>query len=241
VASFLRQLASSLRKEAHEEFSSLSESGFIPTTLCPPLCFPLHKGVLISFREWLHSYEEMFVDNLMDLNSSSHLFQRVASFLHFNDDVSLCKQDICSHLFQRVASFLPNKNIDIEELFKKSSHLFQRVASFLRLGMFFDDETKSFLFSSLSESGFIPTGLYFSEETKEFLWVLISFREWLHSYTHHSHSVRVTFTLPSSHLFQRVASFLHLIKEIVVSLMRLSSHLFQRVASFLPDEARAVL
>jgi len=166
VASFLRQLASSLRKEAHEEFSSLSESGFIPTTLCPPLCFPLHKGVLISFREWLHSYEEMFVDNLMDLNSSSHLFQRVASFLHFNDDVSLCKQDICSHLFQRVASFLPNKNIDIEELFKKSSHLFQRVASFLRLGMFFDDETKSFLFSSLSESGFIPT---FFDET----WVVL--------------------------------------------------------------------
>ena len=41
--------------------------------------------------------------------------------------------------------------------------------------------------------------------------------------------------LQSSHLFQRVASFLHLIKEIVVSLTRLSSHLFQRVASFLPE------
>jgi len=76
------------------------------------------------------------------------------------------------------------------------------------------------LFSSLSESGFIPTNISAVVKAIAVATVLISFREWLHSY-HHSHSVRVTFTLPSSHLFQRVASFLHLVKQIDVSLRRL--------------------
>ena len=37
-------------------FSSLSESGFIPTQLLRFLETTRHFGVLISFREWLHSY-----------------------------------------------------------------------------------------------------------------------------------------------------------------------------------------
>jgi len=68
--------------EDTKEFSSLSESGFIPT-FGERNQYKSHAvRVLISFREWLHSY---------------------------------------------------------------------------RLGLFFSDDTKSFLFSSLSESGFIPT------------------------------------------------------------------------------------
>ena len=88
--------------------------------------------VLISFREWLHSYIWKMI---------YHSFMVMS----------------CSHLFQRVASFLP------------------------------------------TEAAFLSSFLFFL--------VLISFREWLHSYD--------------------------LIKEIDVSLRRLGSHLFQRVASFL--------
>ena len=141
------------------------------------------------------------------------------------------------------------------------SHLFQRVASFLltRLGIYFSDDTKRF--SSLSESGFIPTSMDKSDIIRQISVVLISFREWLHSYL-----ILILkfcgFLQRCSHLFQRVASFLHIIKQINISLVRhgfssLSesgfiptdtkeflwcldeprSHLFQRVASFLLTEA----
>ena len=115
-----------------EGFSSLSESGFIPT------------GIKLLLAAGLFS-------------SSSHLFQRVASFLLYQISIQSRYSDLCSHLFQRVASFLLGC----------SSQMIQK---------------SSYGFSSLSESGFIPTvvslgrlGLFFSE-------VLISFREWLHSY-----------------------------------------------------------
>jgi len=63
-----------------------------------------------------------------------------------------------------------------------SSHLFQRVASFLHKDILNSFMTGLAEFSSLSESGFIPTNMSYvayriSKET-----VLISFREWLHSY-----------------------------------------------------------
>jgi len=62
-------------------FSSLSESGFIPTLMRRVWLSYSGTTVLISFREWLHSYRinrEMSREMLKD---SSHLFQRVASFL----------------------------------------------------------------------------------------------------------------------------------------------------------------
>ena len=37
-------------------FSSLSESGFIPTPGTKEIRNPVRNNVLISFREWLHSY-----------------------------------------------------------------------------------------------------------------------------------------------------------------------------------------
>jgi len=132
VASFL--LASSLRKEAHEEFkfSSLSESGFIPTGLFFSEETKEFLWVLISFREWLHSYMTISVNQIV-LNLS------------------------CSHLFQRVASFL-----------------LMSVRGVVPPG--------TFMFSSLSESGFIPTRKVGRSMADVFVVVLISFREWLHSY-----------------------------------------------------------
>jgi len=62
-------------------FSSLSESGFIPTwTVCPAAVKKPVK-VLISFREWLHSYLQVRSRKFLGFRLSSHLFQRVASFL----------------------------------------------------------------------------------------------------------------------------------------------------------------
>ena len=89
------------------QFSSLSESGFIPTI--DPWCFRSFgvNMVLISFREWLHSY-------LLE-------------------------------------------------------------GTFERLGLTWE-------FSSLSESGFIPTEPVEPDVVASELAVLISFREWLHSY-----------------------------------------------------------
>ena len=88
--------------------------------------------VLISFREWLHSYPPRKGAFIFYLQSSSHLFQRVASFLHARS---------------RARGWV--------------GHL---------------------RFSSLSESGFIPTGISVRWTNWGFRLVLISFREWLHSY-----------------------------------------------------------
>jgi len=64
----------------------------------------------------------------------------------------------------------------------RSSHLFQRVASFLPQMPVVKLSDQRLRFSSLSESGFIPTGKTSEEIMKLGLQVLISFREWLHSY-----------------------------------------------------------
>ena len=139
-------------------FSSLSESGFIPTIFFQEGQVMPFFFVLISFREWLHSY--------------------------------------------------------IEKSSSQDSQIVQ-------------------VFSSLSESGFIPTTIIIGYEDSNLVYVLISFREWLHSYQRkfqmklfqklnvlisfrewlHSYSIRGGLTTAGhgccSHLFQRVASFLH--------------------------------
>jgi len=69
-------------------FSSLSESGFIPTR---------------------------YIDNVFvrSIEPSSHLFQRVASFLPIEDLIKVKESFKSSHLFQRVASFLPTHTEEI--------------------------------------------------------------------------------------------------------------------------------
>jgi len=243
-------------------FSSLSESGFIPTVEEVINGVQAASLVLISFREWLHSYPHEVVVFTDGGQVSSHLFQRVASFLHllkllqgvfdrlgfsslsesgfiptnhgtFSTSMT---EELRSHLFQRVASFLHNKRnnsftgkvrsvlISFREwlhsywisgivIFNRpatSSHLFQRVASFLRRETRLRAISTCIKFSSLSESGFIPTNTNMGVMYSNKPYVLISFREWLHSY----------------HLVIYLLSCLHM----------LSSHLFQRVASFLLPE-----
>ena len=89
-----------------EGFSSLSESGFIPTFVGSSRVPVEQTGVLISFREWLHSYYEKFSVPVISWSK----------------------------------------------------------------------------FSSLSESGFIPTDNGVMIRRTSWGFVLISFREWLHSY-----------------------------------------------------------
>jgi len=77
---------------------------------------------------------------------------------------------------------------------KQSSHLFQRVASFLQTQDSQIVQVSVSLFSSLSESGFIPTEKC-SVTTRQFgKYVLISFREWLHSYPEGIYSFREMFS-----------------------------------------------
>ncbi len=141
-------------------FSSLSESGFIPTLWFGRSNSCICKTVLISFREWLHSYM-----------SWVQVFRPTKPG---------------SHLFQRVASFLPGLYV-------------QRLR-----------ERRSQLFSSLSESGFIPTRIADCIDEEGVVEVLISFREWLHSYNLNYAAKRIADCI-GSHLFQRVASFLRFI------------------------------
>jgi len=75
-------LNSQNRKWYPKTFSSLSESGFIPTDSQQPGQKVVPEVVLISFREWLHSYLYKKNGFMCSAVKSSHLFQRVASFLH---------------------------------------------------------------------------------------------------------------------------------------------------------------
>ena len=120
------------------EFSSLSESGFIPTNMSYVAYRISKETVLISFREWLHSY---LIDELDTKYGIRVVLISFREWLH-------------SYLN------IPSREVfdSLTEELKNSSHLFQRVASFLPF-------TRRFV-------GFrIDTG------------VLISFREWLHSYS----------------------------------------------------------
>ncbi len=194
-----------------------------------------------------------------DRNPGSHLFQRVASFLHsFRQIVSSGKQITVLISFREwlhsyyfvcmVANFWP----------LICSHLFQRVASFLLRELFSNNTAVWTVFSSLSESGFIPTLCAWAAETQQssrgshlfqrvasflrnliFLLlqrgcdcVLISFREWLHSYIAAPFfccSLVIWFSsLSESGFIPTKSDFSSSSKG-----LRLRSHLFQRVASFL--------
>ena len=81
MASFLHLIKEISVSLVRLGFSSLSESGFIPTEIYIP-----NKEILDLF--------------------CSHLFQRVASFLLVLFKKALEDAGLSSHLFQRVASFL---------------------------------------------------------------------------------------------------------------------------------------
>jgi len=138
----------------------------------------------------------------------SHLFQRVASFLHQLKDLLSRISPVCSHLFQRVASFLPKfvqslsveGSADVLISFREWLHSYTRIyatrtmsygtrfsslseSGFIPTSFFSSPLTWGLhLFSSLSESGFIPTELPRYCSCNSGTGVLISFREWLHSY-----------------------------------------------------------
>jgi len=191
VASFLRIPERSRKPVNQSWFSSLSESGFIPT---------LKNKYNITFTR----------------RFGSHLFQRVASFLHLLDQVEsqLNRLSVLISFREWLHSYTYLTRLS-HSWTDWGSHLFQRVASFL-LKIY-----KSFAaflqkgFSSLSESGFIPTKIWWKKLA--LVWE------------------------GCSHLFQRVASFLHVIREILVSLKRLGFSSLSE-SGFIPtDEARAVL
>ncbi len=144
---------------------------------------------------------------MLEQFKSSHLFQRVASFLH---------KGILQQQYEYLAQFsslsesgfIPTllTKVPYLKVWDQGSHLFQRVASFLRVVDGVQVFKTTFGFSSLSESGFIPTknlsavvrsiavGSHLFQRVASFLpkmkkklvgfsiKVLISFREWLHSY-----------------------------------------------------------
>ena len=187
-------------------FSSLSESGFIPTT-------SRNLAAIVRTIAFSSLSESGFIPTDAGLQEKSRRF-------------------LGSHLFQRVASFLL---LILKFLNKLNRFLFSSLSEsgFIPTSLYFSQETKEFLwfsslsesgfiptyvrqlygrapeamFSSLSESGFIPTGSRVTVKWTKETGVLISFREWLHSY---SDSMRLTIEndLVGSHLFQRVASFL---------------------------------
>ena len=142
------------------------------------------QEVLISFREWLHSYNPDGCSTIREQFRSSHLFQRVASFLP-SEEMKIWAPGSyqCSHLFQRVASFLLNDD-------RSRSNVFVR-----RVLISFREWLHSYN-NFLIEN---PTNFFFM--------VLISFREWLHSYSSIIERPQVI-PIECSHLFQRVASFL---------------------------------
>ena len=164
--------------------------------------------VLISFREWLHSYRYKDINQLRLRLRRSHLFQRVASFLHYNHLVDLI--NIYLEVLISFREWLHSYYIILQEIAASKSfcsHLFQRVASFLRR---FD----------------------IIKVVPVLVIVLISFREWLHSYNMYLFADGWILAI-GSHLFQRVASFLQCWNSLRKALKMRGSHLFQRVASFL--------
>ena len=133
MASFLLKFCGFLQRFYRKGFSSLSESGFIPT-FGERNQYKSHAvRVLISFREWLHSYKDLIDTILVTLK---RLFSSLSEsgFIPTHAPFSF---------------YIPRCN--------PSSHLFQRVASFLHVVV-------------------TPSVIEINND------VLISFREWLHSY-----------------------------------------------------------
>ena len=121
------------------------------------LQIPRRSRVLISFREWLHSYPVIIV------NAANVGYVVLISFREW------------------LHSYKHRKHTGNYSQWD-SSHLFQRVASFLLIAGVQASDFAWAPFSSLSESGFIPTGVGVPTAQAIAGWVLISFREWLHSY-----------------------------------------------------------
>jgi len=170
------------KKDTSFSFSSLSESGFIPTETKEFLWDLEVPEVLISFREWLHSYlyfSQETREFLWEFSSLSESGFIPTWWIHIywfrtNSEVLISFREWL-HSYTRNKARLPAAT-------GHCSHLFQRVASFLQSFLWLLKERDLTLFSSLSESGFIPTkeaGLVV--RSRRFI-VLISFREWLHSY-----------------------------------------------------------
>ena len=138
-------------------------------------------GVLISFREWLHSY---CARNPEGTGSFREVLISFREWLH---------------------SYLTRKNITAIAR-AIGSHLFQRVASFLlvlRKRVFY-----GFRIVLISFREWLHSYTHHSHSVRvTFTLVLISFREWLHSY---GVGVPTAQAIAGwcSHLFQRVASFL---------------------------------
>ena len=183
VASFLHDLFSETRTAIYLQFSSLSESGFIPTEDYPnEWAITIDKfsslsesGFIPTSNSWVHRFRVLW--------RGSHLFQRVASFLRRVTRFGGCPCPPGSHLFQRVASFLRSrwgrrKRNGRSRFSSLSESGFIPTTGYSKIY-----PSKYIGFSSLSESGFIPTVLkqlgVRSITVEE---VLISFREWLHSY-----------------------------------------------------------
>ncbi len=131
VASFLPKRFTQRQNRCSSRFSSLSESGFIPTIVLYETMLPFIYKVLISFREWLHSYLPEHVSSLIISHECSHLFQRVASFLLGQDNDEFVVELKFSSLSESgfIPTFMDTRIINLTP--HASSHLFQRVASFL--------------------------------------------------------------------------------------------------------------
>jgi len=118
--------------------------------------------VLISFREWLHSYDEKFLMRFLLILNVLISFRE---WLHSYETGVLGNrtngQERSSHLFQRVASFLPRLHSGIW-----ASNIIPVLISFREwlhsylIMLEGGDEKLCNTFSSLSESGFIPTTGY---------------------------------------------------------------------------------
>jgi len=106
------------------------------------------------------------------------------------------------------------------------------VASFLPSLEKEDERLLLKLFSSLSESGFIPTFAEASPRRLRPFGVLISFREWLHSYKSwdffYVNDRRIAFSSLSE------SGFIPTIKEVSVSLMRLGLFSSLSESGFIP-------
>ena len=120
----------------------------------------------------------------------------------------------------------------LQSLAFQCSHLFQRVASFL-LRYPAECPVGYHLFSSLSESGFIPTTLEFFISGLKEAGVLISFREWLHSYSRRFLGFRVRPESPVLISFREwLHSYLTLILRFCTRLQKLFSSLSE--SGFIP-------
>ena len=114
------------------EFSSLSESGFIPTGSIPEKVSRIPVETFSSLSESGFIPTKDLLDMLMEELKSSHLFQRVASFLPESPVYEVSSRNVTFSSLSE-SGFIPTNN--------------GAPGNLSCLGPF----------SSLSESGFIPT------------------------------------------------------------------------------------